>query len=51
MDSAFLSAAGVETVVMGPRGTGAHADEEWVEIDSVAEMALILAKTAATYCE
>jgi acetylornithine deacetylase len=50
MDSAFLAAAGVETVVMGPRGAGAHADEEWVDLDSVAEMALILAQTIINYC-
>ncbi|MEM7032187.1 MAG: ArgE/DapE family deacylase [Chloroflexota bacterium] len=51
MDSAFLSAAGVETVVMGPIGAGAHADEEWVDIDSVVDLALILAQTAISYCK
>jgi acetylornithine deacetylase len=50
MDSAFLAAAGVETVVMGPKGAGAHALEEWVDLDSVAELALILAQTAFNYC-
>lgn len=51
MDSAFLAAAGVETVVMGPSGAGAHADVEWVDLDSVADLALILAKTAIAYCQ
>ena len=50
MDSAFLSAAGIETVVMGPSGGGAHADVEWVDLDSVADLALILAQTAIDYC-
>src|SRR6185503_11293592 len=30
MDAALLAAAGVQTVVMGPAGAGAHAKEEWV---------------------
>jgi len=51
MDSAFLAAAGVETVVIGPAGAGAHADEEWVDLDSVADLALILAQTALDYCQ
>jgi len=33
MDSAILAAAGVETVVCGPAGAGAHAAEEWVDLD------------------
>jgi acetylornithine deacetylase len=51
MDSAILAAAGIETVVMGPNGAGAHAVEEWVELDSVANFALILARTALAYCQ
>ena len=50
MDSALLSAAGVETVVMGPSGTGAHSAEEWVELESVHQLAEILAETAVAYC-
>ena len=50
MDSAILSTAGVETVVMGPAGAGAHADEEWVDIESVVKLAEILAHTAIDYC-
>ena len=34
-DSAFLSAAGIPTVLFGPSGDGAHADIEWVDLDSV----------------
>jgi acetylornithine deacetylase len=50
MDSALLAAAGVDTVIMGPTGAGAHAKEEWVDLGSVQEMAHILAQTAMYYC-
>jgi acetylornithine deacetylase len=50
MDSALLAAAGVDTVIMGPTGAGAHAKEEWVDLGSVQEMAHILAQTAMIYC-
>jgi acetylornithine deacetylase len=49
MDSALLSAAGIETVVMGPSGSGAHAKEEWVDLDSLITLAEILAETALAY--
>jgi acetylornithine deacetylase len=50
MDSALLAAAGVDTVVIGPAGAGAHADEEWVDLDSVEKVAGIVAATAIEYC-
>ena len=50
MDSALLAAAGIETVVIGPIGAGAHADEEWVELQSLVDLAQILAETALEYC-
>ncbi len=50
MDAALLQAAGVETVVIGPEGAGAHADVEWVDLDSVCALAEILARAAAGYC-
>ncbi len=50
MDAALLQAAGIETVVMGPGGGGAHAAVEWVEMESVAQMASILAEAAIDYC-
>lgn len=49
MDSGLLGAAGIETVIIGPTGGGAHADVEWVELDSVFELADILAKTSFHY--
>ena len=50
MDAALLQEAGVETVVCGATGGGAHADVEWVELESVIRLAEILAETALTYC-
>jgi acetylornithine deacetylase len=50
MDAAVLSSAGVETVVIGPSGAGAHADVEWVDLGSVHRLAEILARTAAKVC-
>jgi acetylornithine deacetylase len=50
MDAALLATAGVETVVIGPRGAGAHADVEWVDLDSVHRLAAILARTAVSTC-
>ncbi|MCG8605813.1 ArgE/DapE family deacylase [bacterium] len=50
MDSAFLSAEGVETVVMGPAGQGAHSAVEWVDLESVQKLTYVLAETASSYC-
>ncbi len=50
MDSALLADAGIETAVLGPRGDGAHAEEEWVDVESVVDLARILADAAARYC-
>jgi acetylornithine deacetylase len=50
MDSALLASAGIETVVFGPSGAGAHAHEEWVELESAVKLAEILAETAIRYC-
>jgi len=50
MDAALLAAAGTETVVMGATGAGAHANEEWVDLASVHQLAQCLAETALRYC-
>ena len=50
MDAALLQAAGVETVVCGAAGAGAHSDVEWVDVESVIQLAEILAEAAADYC-
>jgi acetylornithine deacetylase len=49
MDAALLAAAGVSTVVIGPSGTGAHAAVEWVDLESLVQLARILALTAGEF--
>ncbi|HST46486.1 M20/M25/M40 family metallo-hydrolase [Jatrophihabitans sp.] len=48
-DSAFLAAAGIPTVLFGPRGEGAHAEVEWVEIASVHACAEVLTALARDF--
>jgi acetylornithine deacetylase len=50
MDAAFIAAAGIPTVVIGPHGAGAHAVEEWVDLNSVDLCRDILVRTIRTYC-
>jgi acetylornithine deacetylase/succinyl-diaminopimelate desuccinylase-like protein len=50
MDAALLAGAGIETVVFGPHGAGAHAAEEWVDLESVVSTADVLVETARTWC-
>jgi acetylornithine deacetylase len=49
MDASLLAEAGVETVVIGAHGAGAHADEEWVDVASVVQLTEILARTAMAW--
>jgi acetylornithine deacetylase len=44
-DASFLGEAGVDTVVFGPRGGGAHAASEWVDIESLLTLARVLVRT------
>jgi acetylornithine deacetylase len=50
MDAAFLSAANIPTVVFGPSGAGAHAVEEWVDLESVQRCADTLLAVASEFC-
>ena len=49
-DSAFIAAAGIPTVLFGPRGDGAHASEEWVSVSSTQAVARVLAEVATRFC-
>ncbi|MEV4312093.1 M20/M25/M40 family metallo-hydrolase [Actinocrispum sp. NPDC049592] len=49
-DSAFISAAGIPTVLYGPGGEGAHADVEWVSIAETVACARTLTETAVNFC-
>ncbi|THF69707.1 ArgE/DapE family deacylase [Deinococcus sp. Arct2-2] len=50
MDAAFLSAAGIPTVVFGAGGGGAHALEEWADLESVKQCAEVLLAVATAFC-
>jgi acetylornithine deacetylase len=49
-DAALFSAAGIPSVVFGPRGEGAHAETEWVDLGDVERVAEIVLATAAELC-
>ena len=49
-DSALLGAAGIPTVLYGPAGEGAHAEIEWVDLDSVAHVRDVMLQTAVEWC-
>jgi acetylornithine deacetylase len=49
-DAAVLAAAGIPTVVFGPIGEGAHADVEWVDLDSTVRCAEIYLAVARELC-
>jgi acetylornithine deacetylase len=48
-DAALLSAAGIDTILLGPTGHGLHAAEEWVDLSSVLDLAHILAGTCINF--
>ncbi|HEX6909954.1 MAG TPA: M20/M25/M40 family metallo-hydrolase [Longimicrobium sp.] len=50
MDTALLGDAGIDAVVLGPTGEGAHAAVEWVDVESVRQTAEVLVRTAREFC-
>jgi len=50
-DAAILADAGMQTVLIGPTGAGLHSKEEWVDVQSVYDLAQILGETAIRYCQ
>jgi len=50
MDMALLNQAGIPTVAFGPSGEGAHADVEWVDIDSVETCVQVYLRAAELLC-
>ena len=49
-DSAYTASAGIPTVLLGPPGDGAHADEEWVSVSGTVACARALAEIARDFC-
>ena len=50
MDSALFADYGIPTVVLGPAGAGAHAREEWVDLDSIAHCYEVYTDFIADFC-
>jgi acetylornithine deacetylase len=49
-DAAFIAAAGIPTVLFGPGGEGAHAEQEWVSLADTEVVARTLTDVAARFC-
>jgi acetylornithine deacetylase len=49
-DTALLAEAGIPGVVLGPRGRGLHSAEEYVELQSVVELAEVLRRLIVGSC-
>jgi acetylornithine deacetylase len=49
-DAAILADAGIEAILLGPSGDGAHAAEEWVDIASTVDLCHILVDIVLNYC-
>lgn len=49
-DSGLIAAAGIPTVLYGPIGEGAHADVEWVDLDSLGRVRDVVVRTAVEWC-
>jgi len=49
-DAALLAEAGIPTVVFGPTGAGAHATEEWVELESLERCSHIYLEAVRAVC-
>jgi acetylornithine deacetylase/succinyl-diaminopimelate desuccinylase-like protein len=49
-DSALLAEKGIPTVVFGPIGDGAHAEVEWVDLESLQRCADVYLSVAQAFC-
>lgn len=49
-DAGLVAEAGIPCLVFGADGSGAHADEEWADIESVRQLARILEGTIREFC-
>jgi acetylornithine deacetylase len=49
-DAALIAAAGIPTILYGPSGAGAHAEEEWVDLASLERLRDVVGAIAADWC-
>ena len=50
MDAALFAQAGIPTAALGPKGTGAHARVEWVDLASVQHCRAIYCRLLSEFC-
>jgi acetylornithine deacetylase len=50
-DAALLAGAGIETLILGHAGAGAHEAEEWADLDSLDILTRTLIQVANRWCE
>jgi len=50
-DAGLIAEAGIPVVLVGPAGGGAHADEEWVSIDSLGTLVEVLDGVIRAFCD
>ena len=49
-DCALMAAAGIPSFLLGPSGHGAHAAEEYVDVQSVEDLTAVLEETIVRFC-
>lgn len=49
-DAALIAGAGIPTVLYGPMGEGAHAEVEWVDLESLERLRDVIVRTASDWC-
>jgi acetylornithine deacetylase len=49
-DAGLIAAAGIPCLLIGAVGGGAHADDEWVSIESIGQLTRILTAVTAEFC-
>ncbi len=49
-DAALFGEAGIETVIIGPKGGGIHQQKEWVDLSSVHDLSAVLLQTTLDFC-
>ena len=49
-DAQLLHQAGIDSILLGPFGEGAHAKEEWVDLESVIDFAAMLVDIVVEFC-
>jgi len=49
-DAALIAAAGIPTILYGPSGEGAHAEQEWVDLASLGHLREAVLQIAGEWC-